>query len=287
MEMTLATAEIDEDETLSPLVDAAAELDVRWVDLLHPRNTAAEGLERTLARLAGAGVRVSAIGTTTRLGDETDDVTAHRRALADAIRVAADIGCGYVNTYFGTRSSVDDATAVEDYRRNLEPCLGLAEDRAVTITLENEFDAAGEDPLGSDLTRRAESVRGLMEAVDSARFRFAFDACNAYFADVEGFPAYFEVIRPFIGYVHVKDGRRRAGSPDPRWKDYDDHGRRYRTCELGTGALNWHGLLAGLTADGYGGFLCLEPHAVPGHRAAAWRQAVDFLRPYAAAANGS
>lgn len=286
IDLALATAEIDEDETLSPLVDAAAELDVRWVDLLHPRNTAVEGLERTLTRLADAGVRVSAIGTRTELGDETD-VTVHQRTLSDAIRVAANIGCGYVNTYFGTRTSVDDATATKEYRRNLEPCLELAEERGVTITLENEFDALGEDPLGSDLTRRADAVRDLFEAVDSARFRLAFDACNAYFADAESFPTYYETVRPFIGYVHVKDGRRRAGSPDPRWKCYDDHGRGYRTCELGAGAVNWHGLLAGLTADGYQGFLCLEPHAVPAHRAAAWRQAVGFLRPFVDTVNRS
>ena len=275
MEFALATAEIEEDETLAPLVASAVDLGVRWVDLLYPRNTETEGLSKTIDRLAEADLRVSAIGTPTRLGGE--DASADQELLVKAIRIAADLDCPFVNTYFGTRSVVDDSVAIKEYRHNLLPCLEVAEDLGVTITLENEFDALGADPGGSDLTRRPESVRQLMEAVDSERFRLAFDPCNAHFAGVESFPGYYDAVEPFIGYLHVKDGHREIGDGDPRWKPYSDHGRDYRTCELGAGVVNWSGLLSRLIGGGYDGFVLLEPHAVPAHRAAAWRQAHDFL----------
>ncbi|MFL6145115.1 MAG: sugar phosphate isomerase/epimerase family protein [Labedaea sp.] len=285
IDLVLATAEIDEDETLAPLVDSAVELGVRWVDLLYPRNTDFEGLQRTLNRLADADLRVAAIGTRTELGIE-GDVKQHQQRLMEAISVAVDVGCEYVNTYCGARTRMDDGVVIKEYQRNLEPCLELAQRRNVTITLENEFDALGQDPHGSDLTRRADAVRKLVESVGSDRFRLAFDPCNAHFADAECFPAYYETIREFIGYVHVKDGHLRSDPPDSRWKCYDDHGRGYQVCELGSGALNWHGILSGLLADGYDGFLCLEPHALPGHRAEAWRQAVRFLQPLTSATGG-
>lgn len=288
IELVLATAEIDEDESLEPLIESAAELGVGWVDLLYPRNTVVEGLPRTVSRLADANLRVAAVGTRTELGGE-GDVTEHQRTLMEAIRIAGDLECAYVNTYFGARASRNDETAIKDYQRNLEPCLELAESRNVTITLENEFDALGEDPFESELTRRPESIRKLMESIGSMRFRLAFDPCNAYFANTESFPAYYEAVRPFIGYVHVKDGHRlgdSSDSVDPRWKRYADNGRSYQTCELGSGALNWNGLLSRLLADRYQGFACLEPHAIPEHRAAAWRQAVGFLRGFVDAATG-
>ena len=153
-----------------------------------------------------------------------------------------------------------------------------AEALGVTLTLENEFDCFGHDPAGSDPTRRPEATARLFERVGSSRFRLTFDPCNAYFAGIEAFPSFYEAVRPFIGYVHVKDGGRLTGAADPAWTEFSDHGRRYATCPLGEGALNWPGLLRALARDGYSGFLTLEPHGRIESRDAAWDQAASTLK---------
>jgi sugar phosphate isomerase/epimerase len=273
VELVLSATELDADEGVGPLVEAARRTGVDWVELWHPASFQAQGVPATLARLRAAGLRVACVSSGTELGRE-GDVSDDRRVLLEALSLAHDTGAPLVNTYFGYRARRDDAEAVEAYRDALAPCLREAERLGVAICLENEFDGFGHDSAGSDPTRRPEAFRTLLEAVDSPRFRVTFDPTNAYFAGVEPFPHAYDVLRPWIGYVHLKDGRRLPDTgADPRWKRFHDEGRAYVTAALGEGAVDWAGLLRRLRRDGYGGFLTLEPHAVREHRDAAWDQA--------------
>ena len=279
MKIGLSGGELAVTEGVRPLIEACARLGVRWVELWYPLNTEAIGLEGTLALLAEAGVAVGSIGTATELGCD-GSVSAAQRTIEEAVEVANRVGCGLVNTYFGWPSIRDDRRSIQTFCANVAPCLAAARRSGVVITLENEFDSFGRDPIGADVTRRTDALECLVDAVGpAAPFRITFDPCNAYFAGEDPAQMY-ERLATHIVHVHVKDGFA-AGSgrtAPPAWRRFLDHGCEYTTCALGEGEIGWGGLLTEMAERGYRGLLTLEPHVQRAQLADAWEQAVGYLR---------
>jgi sugar phosphate isomerase/epimerase len=172
---------------------------------------------------------------------------------------------------------------VEVYLKHLEPCLKRATQLGVTIVLENEFNAFGVDPAKSDITRRPRSLLKLVETAASPHFRLNFDACNFYCAGVEPYPYAYEMLKGYIAYVHVKDGS--VYDPDSHqsatlWRRYRDYEQEYIMRPMGEGAVNWAALLARLSAEGYSGFLTLEPHSAKSEMGSAWAQAIGYVNAF-------
>ena len=261
----------------------AAEYGIEWLEIFHERNyTEADG-EQVVADIASRGLRVSAVDALSQLYREPALAERNQQILRYQIELAAAAGAPYAITYFGFGGERDDQRAMKVYAERLAPCLELAEQLNVTILLENEFDSAALDPAGSDITRRPEVVRELIEKVGSARFRTNFDPSNYNFAGAEPFPYAYEVLKDVIEYVHVKDGHR-LGELGPAhdeelWVRSRDFDREYGWCPVGEGAVNWDGLLRALVRDGYDGFIALEPHCQIRHAEDAWRQSIEFVRP--------
>lgn len=278
MQLALSGTELSDGEPISGLIECARELGIGHIELWYPSNTARAGVSATLEDLARAEVRVACVSTGSELyrrGGSPRD----QQLLLEGIELAHRCGATLVNTYFGYDVVRDDARAIATYRTLLEPCLRRAAVCGVTILLENEFNAFGVDDAASDITRRAASLRALFEAVQRPQFRLNFDPCNFYCAGVDPLEAY-ERLRCHVAYCHVKDGQlvRNRDAPDPNWKTYQDSDRLYRMRPLGDGDIPWDRLLPRLRADGYDGFVTLEPHAADHHRWDAWRQAARFVR---------
>lgn len=282
MHLAISGTEFEPDESVDLLLQSAITLQIPSIELWHPRNTAKDGLGATLKRISDSGVKVACVSTGTELyrdGGSLED----QRLLIEAIQLTQQIGASITNTYFGHDPVRDDARAIATYRRYLEPCLEEACRRNVTIVLENEFDAFGWDPASSDITRRPASLRQLVAQVNDPHFRLNFDPCNFYCAGIEPYPYAYRVLAPFISYCHVKDGTRCDTVIDaidhrPGWRRFRDYEHEFVTTPMGKGAIPWSNLLASLRADGYQGFLTLEPHAQVTERSAAWRQAADSMR---------
>ncbi|HET7232366.1 MAG TPA: sugar phosphate isomerase/epimerase family protein [Longimicrobium sp.] len=285
MRLALSSTELRPGEGVEALRAQAVRLGVEYVELWHPTHTGGDP-GHAVDLLAEAGVRVCCVGSPTELchGAAAGDTC----ALMEAIELAARAGAPFANLYFGWAEARDDARAIDAFRRYLDPCLEAAARQGVTLVLENEFNAFGWDPAETDVSRRPESLARLFEAVGDPAFRLTWDPSNAYCAGVEPFPHSYEVLRPYIAYVHVKDCRRLlpdAAAP-AGWKVYRDYGRAYATAPLGQGAVNWTGILERLAADGYDGFLTLEPHADAPCRDAAWAHAAGWLRARGAVREG-
>lgn len=282
MPLAISGTELEPTESVAGLIADARDLGISDIELWYPRNTGAEGLEPTLRLIREAGLRVACVSTGSELyrrGGSAED----QGLLLEAVELAGRLGAPFANTYFGYHDEVDDEAAVGTYRRLLEPCLARAAQLGVTIVLENEFNAFGVDHAASDITRRPLSLRRLCEEVDSPAFRLNFDPCNFYCAGVEPYPYAYELLRPYIGYVHVKDGGRydaalAEAAPAEGWRRFTDFEHEFVMRPLGAGAVPWAALLARLRADGYAGFLTLEPHAEAGLRREAWGQAADYVR---------
>jgi sugar phosphate isomerase/epimerase len=283
MELVLNCVGLEPGGGLEPAYRVAAEHGIGWLELFHDRNWTLENGERVMEEVAERGLRVSAVDGWTQLYREDGFWQPSREVLMRQIELAAFAGAPYAITYFGHAAERDDDRAIATYRDRLAPCLERAEELGVTILLENEFDGLGHDPAESDVTRRPDVVRDLIEQVGSARFRTNFDASNYYFSGVEPYPYAYTVLRDVIDYVHVKDGRRlgRYGPAhdDAKWDRRMEHAGEVGWCEVGEGAINWDGLLRALRTDGFTGFVALEPHCWPAHAEEAWRQSIAFVKP--------
>jgi len=105
-----------------------------------------------------------------------------------------------------------------------------------------------------------EHAADLVRRVGHPALGINWDPCNALLAgespDLRG----YEAVRSMVRHVHFKDIAYRPGG----W-DFSVEG-----------VLPWAGLVRALRADGYDGFIALEPHMEP--KIASCRQALDFLR---------
>jgi sugar phosphate isomerase/epimerase len=268
---------------LEPAYRIAEAHGIEWLEIFHERNYTEEDGEQVVADIASRGLKVSAVDGLSQLYRESPRAEDNEKVLRYQIELAAKAGAPYAITYFGFGGERDDANAMKVYAERLKPCLELAEERGVTILLENEFDSSSLDPDGSDITRRPEVVRELIERIGSPHFRTNFDPSNYNFAGVEPFPYAYEVLKDVLEYIHVKDGHRIGPLVPPineeLWVRTVDYDREYAWCEVGKGAVNWDGLFRALIRDRYDGFVGLEPHCQPRHAEDAWRQSIAFVRP--------
>jgi sugar phosphate isomerase/epimerase len=277
------TGEYYEGEPITKLLGVATSLGVPFIDVWYPKNTRVEGLERSARLIAESGLQVVCVSTWTHLY-WPGDASGQQELLIEGIEVAQRLGASIVNTYFGHGHVLDDERAIDGYLANLRPCLERAEALGVTLCLENEFDVLGDDPQASDITRRPERIRQLVRRVDSEHFRLTFDPCNFYFAGVEPYPFAYEVLKDWIGYVHLKDGARYDHSRHAGMLRYTDHSGEYVCLPLGQGAINTEGLLGRLTADGYSGYFVLEPHVEEARVADTYVQSQAYVNSLGTAA---
>jgi sugar phosphate isomerase/epimerase len=262
---------------VAKLLETARRYQVEHVDVWFPKNTRVEGLDRSVALIQEASVHVACVSTWTHLY-WPGDVATQQALLLDGIELAHRLGAPLANTYFGHGAVQDDDLAINTYVENVRPCLERAAELGVILCLENEFDVLGDDPQASDITRRPERVRELVERVDSPHFRITFDACNFYFAGAEPYPYAYDILKDYVAYVHLKDGARYDDSRHgERLLRFTDHSGEYVCLPLGQGAINYHGLLTQLEKDGYNGYLALEPHVEAERVGETYQQTLSYL----------
>ena len=279
-EICLSGTELLGDESCAPLADACVAVGATGVELWYPDNTKHDGLEQTVRIFAAEGISVVALSAGIELYRD-HGADEQQRKLLELVSKAGELGIRRVNTYFGFADRLDDEKAIEGYLRLVEPALTRACKKDVTILIENEFDAFGWDPVGSDITRRPHSLLALLDAAGSEHLKTTFDPANYLCAGVRPIDA-LNILKRHIAYVHVKDVVRIAGSSAlAGWKSYSDHGRFYSTCPLGEGEVGWQSLFAELTGGvRYGGPFCLEPHSSRLNRETAWTYAAEVLASY-------
>lgn len=168
------------------------------------------------------------------------------QALQGAVDAAVKLDCQLVNCY---TAHINLSLFLEAVR----PAAAYAAARGVVITLENE--AHDESGLPEDIAH-------LVQTVHSPGFRTQYDPCNYYHAYVEPYPHAYEVIREHIAYVHLKGGCHFVDRPGVYQGSLMRHsGREYiGYVPLSEAAFSVEGVIRRLKADGYKGWVTLEPH---------------------------
>ncbi len=190
--------------------------------------------------LDARGIAVAAIGSP--LGKVAIDspFEATLQKLERAIQVAQTLGTPFIRifSFYPPARAQGANAAIEANRDEVTRRLRLMIERAstanITLLHENEREI-----YGDTITRCVD----LMQSCEDEHFRTVFDPANFIQCAQIPYPDAYEALRPWLAYVHVKDALPNGS-----------------VVAAGEGAGRWPDLLSRLRADGYNGFLSLEPH---------------------------
>ena len=186
----------------------------------------------------------------------TDDPAFYAKELTLAVRTAARLGAGFVNSYL-YHLSMDKDPDIDRLSAIYAPAIEEAARLGVIILLENE---------AHDSTRDPYVMRSIIKSIDSPNFRVNFDAVNYYQSSYECFPYSFEILKDCFSYIHIKDGciyNADDISQNPRCVGGEMSGANKGSIYypiMGNGVFNIPAEIRALKAIGYDGWCTLEPH---------------------------
>lgn len=182
-----------------------------------------------------AGLKVSAIASPIGKVDVGLPVEHELERLGRALRAAEILAAPYIRIF----SFYYEGKAPEEVRdaviERMTALARRAEGTGVVLVHENEKDIFGDVP---------ERVLDIVESVDSSALKLAWDPANFVQCGVKPFAEGYELLRPHVVYLQVKDALFADGSVVPAG---EGDGEVLRTVEA-------------LRDSGYTGFASLEPH---------------------------
>ena len=181
------------------------------------------------------GISLSALGSPLGKIGINDPFEPHFESFKRAIEIAHMMECNRIRMF---SFYLPDACNPADYEEAVFDRIGKFADYAkandAVLLHENEKGIYGE---------RAAECRKLMETFYGENFKAIFDFANFVQAKEDTFNAY-ELLKPYIAYIHVKDAKMENGSVVP----------------AGYGDGNVKEILTDLYRNGFDGYLSLEPH---------------------------
>lgn len=212
------------------------------------------------------------------------DEDTHLQRMHDALPVAALLGASALNVKVGAWPARTPQAALQRLVPMLHSLGDAAQRLGLRLLVENQVDEDGEDVNQANWSRAPENLRTLLDAVAHPAVGATYDPGNFLMAGYEPFPLAYDLLAPYVAYVHVKDaalddGRTPALSDSLVFTDAA-HRRRYRARPVGAGAINWAGLIERLRADGYDGVLLLDGFTPERGRDQFYGQTVAAMRSY-------
>jgi sugar phosphate isomerase/epimerase len=167
-----------------------------------------------------------------------DDYNRHFDDFKHAVDLAEFFECGYIRIFSYYPPAGE---SIADYRgevvRRLRQKCDYVANRSVKLVLENESGIFGDVP---------ERCLYLLSLLPPDRIMGAFDPANFVHTGVKDvYETCWLALRPYVGYFHMKDMK---------------YGMGDKAVPLGQGDGQIEQILRDAAADGYDGFLALEPH---------------------------
>lgn len=199
-----------------------------------------EQVARVQAELGARGVGVSSIGSPIGKIGIADDFAPHLDDFRRALHVAHELNAPYIRIFsFFMPEGDDPATHRGVVLDRLGQIVRAAEGAGLTLVHENEKDIYGDIPA---------RCFDLLSSINSPLLRAAWDPANFVQCGVRPHTEGYELLRPYIDYVHVKDSILATRQVVP----------------AGQGEGEVRETLAALRASGFDGFFSLEPHLASG-----------------------
>ena len=191
--------------------------------------------EMLMSRLSANGIRISAVGSPIGKIDITQDFEPHFETYRHIVELAGILDTSFIRMFsFFMPEGEEPAEFRDEVMRRTDRMVEYAAGRNVVLLHENEKGIYGDS---------AARCLDLMKLFYGDHFRCTFDFANFVQCGQDTMEAY-EMLRPYISYIHVKDAMRESGDVVP----------------AGTGDGNVAEILNRLDEEGYAGFLSLEPH---------------------------
>jgi 3-dehydroshikimate dehydratase len=219
-------------------------LDLRSVENTNVLDLSDEQVARIKETLDAHGIGVAAIASPIGKVPIDSSFDEHLHRFERAMTLARALQAPFIRIFSfyppmlqedrDDRSTVHPAEYRDEVLRRLREMSARARAAGVILLHENE-----KDIYGDSIARCVD----LLQGCGAPQFQAAFDPANFIQCGQTPFPDAYDALRPWLQYVHVKDARL-DGSVVP----------------AGEGVAHWPELLQRLRADGYDGFLSLEPH---------------------------
>jgi sugar phosphate isomerase/epimerase len=191
--------------------------------------------------LAAHHIRMSCVGSPIGKIAITDDFEAHLVRFRRALHVAEVLDAPYVRLFsFFIPKGQEPGRHRDEVLARMAALAAAAKGHDVVLLHENEKQIYGDNP-GRCLD--------IIESVGSAQLRVAWDPANFVQCGVRPFSDGYQLLRPYLAYLHIKDAVMASGEVVP----------------VGAGDGEVSQTLAALQADGFDGFFSMEPHL--GHAA--------------------
>lgn len=191
--------------------------------------------EATAKAIADAGMKVSAYASPLGKVKIDSDLGEHRRRFGRALEVAKRLSTDGIRIFTFYMPSGSWAEHRDTVLREYAFFAAEAGRAGIRLLVENESGIYGDVP---------ERCLDLLRSVASPHVRLLFDPANFLQCGAQPYPDAWEMLRAYVGYVHIKDARRETREVTP----------------AGEGDGRLPELLRTLAASGYDGFLSLEPH---------------------------
>jgi sugar phosphate isomerase/epimerase len=215
-------------------------------------------LQRVRRELATAGVQVSSIGSPIGKIPITDDNEPHLERMRHALDVAQFFDAPFIRVFSYFMPAGDSP---DDYRdeviSRMRALATIAEDSGVTLVHENEKEIFG------DIPRRCLDI---VESVASPALALTWDNANFVQCGVRPFTDGYALLAPHVAYLQVKDARFADGTVVP----------------AGEGDGEFRETVRAFHADGFDGFVSLEPHLGFGHSLGGFSGPENWRRAHAA-----
>jgi sugar phosphate isomerase/epimerase len=210
--------------------------------------------------LAQRGMRVSCVATPVGKAPIDGDFAQQQAALARGVEIAQALDTTNLRifSYYLPEGDEPERHRGEVLRR-LTALVDQATAAGMTLLHENEHGIYGDSP-----TR----CHDLHATIDSPHFRALWDPGNFASCGYRPYHESWDLLRQYIGYVHVKDYDRQAE----------------RVVVAGAGDAEWPECIRALRDAGYVGILALEPHLAVAGKAGGFTgpdlfvEAVEALR---------
>ncbi|ONI78538.1 xylose isomerase [Kribbella sp. ALI-6-A] len=215
-------------------------------------------LHEAEAILAAHDLQVSSIGSPIGKISITEPFEPHLERMRRALDVAELLRAPYLRLFsFFLPAGDDPARHRDEVLRRMAALTAEVGDRPVTLLHENEKLIYGDVP-----SRCLEIV----EAVDSDSLRLTWDAANFVQCGVRPHSAGYQLLRPYLEYIQVKDAVLGTGEVVP----------------AGEGDGEVAETLRALHADGFDGIFSLEPHLQQAGALGGFSGADQFARAHTA-----
>ena len=218
------------------------ELGIEWVEFRsgdgkEEADYSLEEAKDLRRKLDENGIRVSALGSPIgKIGIE-EDFAPHLKLLEHLTELAEVLGTSYIRMFsFFIPEGKDPADYRDEVFGRTKAMVEMAKEKGVVLLHENEKGIYG------DVAQRC---LDLMQNFYGEHYRCTFDFANFVQCGQDVLAAY-EMLKPYITYVHVKDAVMETGEVTP----------------AGEGDGQVAEILRRLDGEGYKGFLSLEPHLV-------------------------